>query len=169
MKGPMNNIASLQVRIPNVTTAAWPSQKRLRQSIQPSRSGGSCSAAEAKLSRAQPTARNLVMKIPRPIRSLAAILFSLLVGTVAMSAFFGLFLPMLLSVPAIGSQLGANTANVYAPGPTSLASITPITNAVPPPPGLIAKKYDFNRSHSLDQPLSLGIELASNPNQSGTR
>lgn len=84
-----------------------------------------------------------VVKIPEPIRSLPAILLSLLIGGIVMSAFFGIFLPMLFSIPAARSQLGAPVATV-------VSNFAPVTNAVSTAAGIVR----FPQQTTLQHPIA---------------
>src|SRR6266481_2881552 len=89
------------------------------------------------------TLNHPIQRMPEPIKCLPAILLSFLAGALGMSAFFGILLPMLLSVPAIGSQLGTSAADAACQLHYSRSDFAPVTNAVSTATGIILKREDF--------------------------
>lgn len=110
-----------------------------------------------------------VPRIPESVKCLPTILLSLLAGALGMSAFFGIVLPMLLSVPAIGSQLGLSGADAAYPLQVSRDNFAPITNALSTATGVTLKREDFNRPPALTQQVSFRLQLASQPVETVTR
>jgi len=100
---------------------------------------------------------------------LPAILLSLLAGALGMSAFFGILLPALFSVPAIRAQLGGSDLGGACPAQYQSANFAPVTNAVSTATGIILKREDFNRPSGPVEPASFQLQLASQPVEIGTR
>jgi len=125
------------------------------------------SPAKENFKLASALAKKMISKIPEPVKCQPAILLSLVAGMLGMSALFGILLPMLLRVPAIGSQLGVSGGDAAYPLQLNPGDFAPFTNSVSTACGVIVKRQDFNRPRAIAEQASFQLELASRPVERG--